>query len=737
MFGVKYLIAFSLCAASCLPIVRGQQAKQRVTVADAISMTKVGSSPDDTTAKFSPDGQKFAVILRKGNLEHNTNDYSLLLWNTNQAFNGAKPEVLITLSSSSNRPAIKDIRWQDDGKEIAFLGEHPGELQQIYSVNISTHVLKKVTYSRTSIVSYTMSAHGEKILYAAEPSPTSFFEGKARREGSVVSTQTIYDVVTGHKNIRAAVLNGEVQFYLQTGEGAPAELHDRFLSPVKFHPPVMSPDGRHAVMFAIVDSIPASWNDYLAPGIQYWTQHRRTPPRSGERAYLLQTVLLNTLTGKIRPLLDAPTSTSSDTDVAWAPDSGSVVITNTYLPLNESDASERNTRLQTAFAAVEVKVSDGVIAKITEQQVNSPAWLSTNRLTFRAGEAESEGRTTRVTFEKHGRQWVKVAEESAEQTHPDIIQEEDLNEPPKIVLLDPNTGHRARLLDLNPQFAELQFAKEEAIKWRGSDGHDVKGGLYYPVEYERGRRYPLVVQTHAFKPAKFWIDGPFPTAFAAQPLAGKGIMVLQMEEDYSESDTPKEVDREVASLEGAIDYLDEQGLIDRGRVGVIGFSRTCLHLKFALTHSKYHLAAASVTDGVDNGYFQYILNSGIKGFEESFEGSNGGLPFGKSLESWIKRSPGFNVDKVSTPLLIFAPNPLSALFQWEWYAALKRLNKPVEIVVLEDGEHELQRPWDRRASLQGNVDWFEFWLKGEEDPDPAKAEQYVRWRELHSLNDQN
>jgi len=36
------------------------------------------------------------------------------------------------------------------------------------------------------------------------------------------------------------------------------------------------------------------------------------------------------------------------------------------------------------------------------------------------------------------------------------------------------------------------------------------------------------------------------------------------------------------------------------------------------------------------------------------------------------------------------------------------------------------------VSQQGNVDWFCFWLKGEEDPDPTKAEQYKRWRELRS-----
>ena len=41
------------------------------------------------------------------------------------------------------------------------------------------------------------------------------------------------------------------------------------------------------------------------------------------------------------------------------------------------------------------------------------------------------------------------------------------------------------------------------------------------------------------------------------------------------------------------------------------------------------------------------------------------------------------------------------------------------------------------VSQQGAVDWFRFWLKGEEDLDPAKAEQYTRWRELRKLQEQN
>jgi hypothetical protein len=40
-------------------------------------------------------------------------------------------------------------------------------------------------------------------------------------------------------------------------------------------------------------------------------------------------------------------------------------------------------------------------------------------------------------------------------------------------------------------------------------------------------------------------------------------------------------------------------------------------------------------------------------------------------------------------------------------------------------------------SQGGTVDWFRFWLKGEEDPDPAKTEQYKRWRELRKLQQEN
>ena len=98
-----------------------------------------------------------------------------------------------------------------------------------------------------------------------------------------------------------------------------------------------------------------------------------------------------------------------------------------------------------------------------------------------------------------------------------------------------------------------------------------------------------------------------------------------------------------------------------------------------------------------------------------------------------KHSPTFNLDRVHTPLIVVGEGPLSLLSMWEPYAGLRYLKKPVDLVMLNTNEHVLTNPAVRMASQGSSVDWFRFWLKGEEDPDAGKADQYIRWRELRTL----
>jgi hypothetical protein len=64
------------------------------------------------------------------------------------------------------------------------------------------------------------------------------------------------------------------------------------------------------------------------------------------------------------------------------------------------------------------------------------------------------------------------------------------------------------------------------------------------------------------------------------------------------------------------------------------------------------------------------------------------------------------------------------------YASLRLQRKPAELLYMRNGDHILTKPQERLASQGMNVDWYDFWLNGHEDPDPAKAEQYMRWRTL-------
>jgi dipeptidyl aminopeptidase/acylaminoacyl peptidase len=177
-------------------------------------------------------------------------------------------------------------------------------------------------------------------------------------------------------------------------------------------------------------------------------------------------------------------------------------------------------------------------------------------------------------------------------------------------------------------------------------------------------------------------------------------------------------------------------MVDPERVGIIGFSRTCYHVLTALTTSTLGYRAASITDGINGGYFQYIMDADLSTLNE-LDAIIGVPPFGKGLETWLQRSPDFNMDKVTTPLQIVALGKWGVLSSWEPYAALRCLHKAVDLIVFTEGQHVMTNPSERVISQGGTVDWFDFWLKDEEDPDPAKAEQYKRWRELRKMQEEN
>ena len=111
-------------------------------------------------------------------------------------------------------------------------------------------------------------------------------------------------------------------------------------------------------------------------------------------------------------------------------------------------------------------------------------------------------------------------------------------------------------------------------------------------------------------------------------------------------------------------------------------------------------------------------------------------PESKASPRWHELSAALNGDRVKAPLLINAADSEFRL-GLQFYTSLKQLKKPVEMFIYPNEFHEKIQPKHRFEIYQRNVDWLRFWLKSEEDPDPAKAEQYARWRELRKLQERN
>jgi len=326
-----------------------------------------------------------------------------------------------------------------------------------------------------------------------------------------------------------------------------------------------------------------------------------------------------------------------------------------------------------------------------------------------------------------------------------IVLRQDPNTPPALYAINTASRREKMIREIDPQLrTRFTLGRVELVHWKATDGRPWTGMLYYPVHYNVKRKFPLVIQTHGYSAKNFSLDGAFSTAFAAQPLANRDIAVLQTgDPDTLEANitgTPREPQVYMAGFEGGAEQLIAQGLADPEKIGIIGFSRTGWLVEYMLTHSHISVAAAEVADNMDGSYLQYVLAGGAT--KGSLEADKGAAPFGRGLETWMREAPGFNADKILSPLrLEIDSGPIAEILgHWEMFSNLRRLRKPVELFVVPDiehGTHILQNPAQRLASQGATVDWFCFWLNGEEDPDSSKIDQYVRWNELRKLQKQS
>jgi len=738
---------------------------------------------DATVAKVSPDGRYFAVVTSRGIIESDEIESTISLYKSAEckaflrdpdAGNAPRPRTLIKMASvltteqsSGYGAVITNLRWNSSSDGLYFLAEGVRGERRLYRISIASKQLRPISLKDYHVERFDFTKN--VVVYSAWRSGSSqgpLDENEIiKTDARAVTGQPIENILFPPDQLSPTTRELWVvrndHGHLESRRLPRASQRDNSSLSEAFK---ISPDGHMLVELQPVLNVPANWTLYEpAKGFEYRRINSNDPglTAADNILRLKEYSVVNLDNGSITMTIQAPQDLqlayTHDNEAAWSADGRRVLLTNTFLPLEGVSERQRTRRLRPcAVAEVQlpeqnltciVFVPDLLVDGISGVVHNSLSFGDTDdAIQFQAKLSKGSVEAKRYTLANGAWQVVnsdnpdaRAQDAESKNTAPDsglaMIVKQDMNEPPALWLTERRTGQSKELWDPNSQFANLQFGHASVYQWRDKDNHEWKGGLVIPVGYVPGRRYPLVVQIYNFDESEFLTDGSFPTAFAARELASAGIVALQIPRRMPHNFNFAAADDELAGIESAIDHLSEEGLVDSQKVGLVGFSASCWYVEYALIKAPHRFAAATIADGIDMSYMQYRL-WGVSSppLEQESEKLIGAKPVGEGLQQWSALAPGFHLDQVKSPLRIEAITPISVLGEWEIYSSLKQQRKPVDLIYFPEGQHIHQKPLERLASQQGDVDWFRFWLQDYEDSDVSKRSEYRRWEEMHRLD---
>lgn len=721
----------------------------------------------------SPNGRRAFVVTRRAEVDSDSNYFNILLLDLEpsrlEAGRPRSQEVLLSVASNRDNyylhPSLSDVAWVDDGT-IVFRARMDNGPFQVYSLNIATRRVTQLTRSDRPILSFSVSRDLRRVVHVSLLE-NPFVPAGAR--AGVVANSPTYHVLFPSTEDRLYEVR-RVQYFVsdsQSGDG-PRALGEPFT--MQADPPHMIVDasGSWALLkFPETNPEPlrrwaARYPD-VAQNLRRYNPTDRDPLRyfsRGDSAFAMRVFLYDLRTGERREVLEAPTDVLAGSyvprpDLTWLSHSRSFVIAGMHVP-EQSGA----------------KNSGSIGSHILEYWPESGQWTVIAAIkggfalqglySARDGQdafvVVDEGRARRFRRNDSGR-WVEDRRSSAQRCSDQtwsLSIEQGLNTPPDVFAVSA-TGQRVRLTHLNPQFSGTTWGVVRAYSWTDRKGRRWDGGLIArgPLELETltpvGRRLPLVVQTYGFSPDKFYLDGSnvgpgLSSGFPGRAFVRHGIIVLALPWrptgwTSTQPGTAGEAEAQAAFIDGvrgAVDSLVAQGVVDPDRIGIIGFSSTGEGVLRLLTFGDVPMRAASIIDGDNGSLFGYVATYGHSlTYWLMRESVGGGTPFGDGLERWLRNDPSLKLHCVTAALRIEGYGRYIHP-HWDTYALLRAQYKPVEMIVFPEGRHSLSRPSERMISLQGNVDWYRFWLSGEEraeavipgETEASLADQYKRWWQM-------
>lgn len=638
-----------------------------------IAQSKTYWSPEQTmkmkniTAVVpSPDGNKVLYTVREAVMTTDRSEY------VNQIFlcnaDGSNTIQLTKAEKNSSSP-----QWSPDGKWISFTSARDGK-NNLYIMAIAGGEAEKITDTKTGVGNYKWNEQGNAIAF------TMGDESSDMEEKNKKSKNDWYFYEEEPKQNRLYVI-----------------WPDKKDTADKRVQKSLTKSDRNVISF-----------DWSPDGKQIVYAHGKTP-KVNDNIYS-DIGIVNIETGGIKTLVN---SGAGETSPVFSPDGKWIAFLISEDPVVWAGKNWIN--IISADGATVKK-----LAETPNHSVNIAGWSQDGRFLY-----VSESNHTLTSVYKLNVDGKEIIEWN--RGSKDLIGGISMNNTGThlgFVLQNTSTAPEAfisslinfspvKITAINAGIAGKPLPKTEVIKWKSFDGTEIEGLLTYPLNYEAGKKYPLILNIHGGPAGVFSQNfiagnqGTYPIAAFAEagnfvlrpnPRGSTGYGVtfrLANQRDWGGAD--------YKDLMAGVDHVIKMGVADADKLGVCGWSYGGFMSSWVVGHTNRFKAASIGAPVVD--LVHQNLTDDIGGFLPSYMKSD---PW-NDWAVYDEHSPLRFVQNVKTPVMLQHGEadvrvPISNAYMF--YNALKRRNIPVRLLVLPRQPHGPIEPRMVLKTQQTNLEWF-------------------------------
>ncbi len=305
----------------------------------------------------------------------------------------------------------------------------------------------------------------------------------------------------------------------------------------------------------------------------------------------------------------------------------------------------------------------------------------------------------------------------AEKSNVALLRGTGISTPVKLYAIDLSTGKSSLLSDPGAdRLAYVLKGRTEEWNFKSSRGITIYGRVYYPVNYDPAKKYPVIVN---FYGGTTPTDRSFGGRYPKEVWAAEGYMVYVLQpsgstgfgQDFSAlhvNGWGREAIDDI--IEGTKKFLAAFPSADAANVGCIGasyggFTTMMLQTRTDIFRTAIaHAGISDITSYWGEGYWGYSYSSGA---------TKGSYPWNRR-DIYVDNSPLFNADKFSNSILLLhgtADTNVPVGESLQYYAALKILGKDVEMVLVSGENHHIL-DYKKRIEWHNTImSWFDMKLR--------------------------